>query len=169
MRLPLGALATDFDFSPPADIEETDDAFVVEIELPGVTKEDINVEISGRRLSVSGERKEKERKGVLRTQTRVVGSFRYNVTLPAEVTDEGVQANLDQGVLSFRVPKSAGREGGGASRSSDMDIAARPGVTFRPAAMISDSAELDAIPTSSRHWQPSEAWRHASGHDHAGA
>jgi hypothetical protein len=59
VRLSLGALATDFDFSPAADIEETDVAFVVEIELPEVTKEDINVEISSRRLSVSGERKER--------------------------------------------------------------------------------------------------------------
>ena len=46
-------------FSPPADVEETDDAYLIELDLPGVDKEDIDVETSGRRLVVQGERKEK--------------------------------------------------------------------------------------------------------------
>ncbi|HEV2808936.1 MAG TPA: Hsp20/alpha crystallin family protein, partial [Acidimicrobiales bacterium] len=72
-------------FAPLADVEETDDAFVVEIELAGVKKNDIDIELSGRRLVVSGERKERERAGILRKRTRTVGHFRYEVVLPAEL------------------------------------------------------------------------------------
>lgn len=56
----------DVEFIPLADVEETDDAYVVEMELPGVNKDDINIELSGRRLTVTGERKQKERHGALR-------------------------------------------------------------------------------------------------------
>lgn len=73
-------------FSPPADVEETDDAYLIELDLPGVDKEDIDVETSGRRLVVKGERKEKQRSGMLRWQTRTVGRFRYEVVLPTRST-----------------------------------------------------------------------------------
>ncbi len=46
-------------FVPLADVEETDDAYVIEIELPGVDQKDIDVSVSGRRLLVTGERKER--------------------------------------------------------------------------------------------------------------
>lgn len=60
-------------FSPPADVEETDDAYLVEIELPGVKREDLDIEISRRRLSVRAERNERERSGILRHRERTVG------------------------------------------------------------------------------------------------
>ncbi len=93
-------------FTPLADVEETDDAYVVEVELPGVKGDDISVEVAGRRLTVSGERKERERVGILRRQTRTVGRFHYEVVLPGDVDEEGVEASLDEGVLSVRVPKA---------------------------------------------------------------
>jgi HSP20 family protein len=96
-------------FIPLADIEETDDAYLVEIEVPGVKRKDVNVELDGNRLIVTGERKERERKGIIRRRTRTVGEFRFEVVLPNEVAAEGVGATLDEGVLSVRVPK-AGRE-----------------------------------------------------------
>jgi len=92
-------------FTPPADVEETDDAYTVEIELPGVKREDLDIEVSGRRVSVRGERKEKERSGILRRRERTVGSFVYEVTLPGDVDEAGAQANLDEGVLNLRLPK----------------------------------------------------------------
>lgn len=93
-------------FAPFADLEETEEAYLVEVELPGVKKQDVSVELSGRRLVVSGERKERERSGVLRRRGRAVGRFHYEVLLPGEVDPEGVSANLDEGVLSVRVPKA---------------------------------------------------------------
>ena len=95
-------------FTPLADLEETDDAYVAEIELPGVALEDLTVEVAGPQLTVTGERKERERVGILRRRTRTVGSFRYEVLLPGEVEDEGVEATLEAGVLTVRVPKPAG-------------------------------------------------------------
>ena len=92
-------------FTPPADIEETDDAYVVEVELPGVRKEDVDISVSGRRLIVNGERKEKERTGVLRRRTRTVGRFYYEVVLPQPVDDGAVSASLSDGVLTIRVSK----------------------------------------------------------------
>ena len=93
-------------FTPLADVEETDDAYTVEVELAGVKGEDISVEVAGRRLTVSGERKERERVGILRRQTRTVGRFHYEVVLPGEVDEDGVEASLDEGVLTVRVPKA---------------------------------------------------------------
>lgn len=104
---PLGAPAGAF--IPLADIEETDDAFMVELDLPGVDKGDVDVELSGRRLVVSGERKEKERKGVMRRRTRRVGEFRAEIIFPVDVDNEGVEASLDSGTLTIRAPKSVGQ------------------------------------------------------------
>ncbi|MDY7104649.1 MAG: Hsp20/alpha crystallin family protein [Actinomycetota bacterium] len=92
-------------FTPLADVEETDDAYLVEVELPGVKRNDIDVTLSGRQLTVSGERKEKERTGILRRRTRVTGRFYYEVTLPAADPDAEVSAGYDDGVLTIRVPK----------------------------------------------------------------
>jgi HSP20 family protein len=94
-------------FAPLADVEETDDAFLVEVDLPGVKKKDVKVEVEGRRLVVSGERKERQRIGLLRRQTRAWGNFRLEIVLPAEVDEDKVEAKIDEGVLHLRVPKSA--------------------------------------------------------------
>ena len=78
---------------------------MAEIELPGVALEDLSVEVAGRRLTVTGERKESERVGILRRRTRTVGRFHYEVLLPGEVDEDGVEAALQDGVLTVRVPK----------------------------------------------------------------
>ena len=97
--VPVGA------FTPLADVEETGDAYVVEIELPGVKRDDVDIEVAGRRISVHGERKEKERVGILRKRERTVGRFHYEVILPGDIDDTGIKADLDEGVLTVRVPK----------------------------------------------------------------
>jgi HSP20 family protein len=96
-------------FSPPVDVEETDDAYLIELDLPGVDKKDIDIEATGRQLVVQGERKEKERVGVLRRQTRTVGRFRYEVVLPEDINGDAVEANMQEGVLRLRVPKQQGK------------------------------------------------------------
>ncbi|MEV6894753.1 Hsp20/alpha crystallin family protein [Kribbella sp. NPDC051137] len=98
-------------FTPLADLEETDDGYVLEVELPGVKKKNITIELDGRRLVISGERPEDEgRKGWLRRQTRSWGRFHYEVVLPDNVKQDGVEATLNDGVLRVTVPKgSAGQ------------------------------------------------------------
>ena len=95
-------------FTPLADVEETDDSFVVEVELPGVKKDEVNIEVSGRRLSVRGERKQRERAGVLRRNERVLGSFCYEVLLPDEIDVDKIDASLAEGVLTITAPKTKG-------------------------------------------------------------
>jgi HSP20 family protein len=104
-------------WTPLADIEETDDAWIVEAELPGVNRADINVDVQDSELVVSGEIKEKERKGILRRRTRPVGFFEYRMTLPGPTDPEKVQASLADGVLTIRIPKSE------RARSRRIDVA----------------------------------------------
>jgi HSP20 family protein len=90
---------------PAVDLEETDDAWIVEAELPGVRREDVNVELADAELVISGDIKERERKGILRRQTRRTGRFEYRVTLPGRADPDAVEASLADGVLTVRVPK----------------------------------------------------------------
>jgi HSP20 family protein len=87
------------------DIEEQDDAYVVEAEIPGAKRDDVNIELVGNELIVSGEIKERERKGILRRRTRRVGEFDLHVTLPAPVDADDVSATMRDGVLMVTVPK----------------------------------------------------------------
>jgi HSP20 family protein len=91
---------------PSLDVEETDDAYVVEAELPSVKREDVNIELVGNDLQITGEVRERERTGTLRRRTRRSGRFAYRVTLPTRVDADKIDANLADGVLTVRVPKS---------------------------------------------------------------
>ncbi|HEX7105278.1 MAG TPA: Hsp20/alpha crystallin family protein [Acidothermaceae bacterium] len=93
-------------WSPPVDVEETDDAYVVEADLPGVKAEDVSVDVHGNELRISAEIEQREHEGVLRRQTRRSGRFDYRVGLPGEVDSEGCDADLDNGVLTLRLPKT---------------------------------------------------------------
>jgi HSP20 family protein len=93
-------------WSPLIDIEETDDAWIVEAELPGAKAADINVEVRDSDLVVSGDIKEKERKGLLRRRTRRTGSFELRMTLPGPTDADSVDADLEDGVLTVRIPKA---------------------------------------------------------------
>ncbi len=93
-------------WSPLVDVEETDDAYVVEAEVPGVKREDVNIELIGNELSVTGEIKERERKGTLRRRSRRTGRFDYRVGLPDRVDPDKIEANLAAGILTVRLPKS---------------------------------------------------------------
>jgi HSP20 family protein len=93
-------------WSPLVDIEEQDDAYVLEAEVPGVKREDVDIEVVGNELMITGEIKERERKGAVRRRTRRTGRFAYRVRLPDQVDASKIEANLDQGVLTVRVPKA---------------------------------------------------------------
>jgi HSP20 family protein len=94
-------------WSPLADVEETDDAYTVELDLPGVARDDVDIQLDDRRLTVSGDIEEKERRGILHRRTRRVGRFHFSVTLPGDVDADNVTAQLHDGVLTVHVPKSA--------------------------------------------------------------
>jgi HSP20 family protein len=94
---------------PAMDLVETDDHLVLRGDLPGMTEDDVNIEIKDNVLIVSGERKaerEDKREGYHRVE-RAFGSFSRSLSLPAGVDADKVQANFDNGVLEVRIPKPA--------------------------------------------------------------
>jgi HSP20 family protein len=93
-------------WTPFADVEETDDAWVIEAEVPGVNRNDINVERRDDELVISGDVRERERRGRLRRRARRTGHFEYHVTLPGAMDEDKIDANLHDGILTVRVPKA---------------------------------------------------------------
>jgi HSP20 family protein len=94
---------------PAMDLVETDDHLVLRGDLPGMTEDDVNIEIKDNVLTVSGERKaerEDKREGYHRVE-RAFGSFSRSLSLPAGVDADKVEANFDNGVLEVRIPKPA--------------------------------------------------------------
>lgn len=100
-----GLLGCAHGWAPAVDIEETDDSWIVEAELPGVADDDVTVELSDTELTISGEVKQRERTGVLRRVTRRVGRFDYHVTLPGVNEREEVDVTLQRGLLTVTVRK----------------------------------------------------------------
>ncbi len=79
---------------------------MLEAELPGVKRDELDIELVGNEVAITGELKEKERTGVVRRRTRRTGRFDYRVTLPERVDAEQIDASLDNGVLTVLLPKS---------------------------------------------------------------
>ena len=88
------------------DIEETDQAYIVEIDLPGAAHDDIGLEWTDRELTVRGELKQREHTGFVRQQTRRAGQFDHTITLPGDIIGEQITATLHDGVLTIRAPKA---------------------------------------------------------------
>jgi len=93
-------------WTPLADVSETSDAYIVEIDLPGVKRDDIDIQFSNGVLTISGQIKEKEAAGWQRSRMRRTGRFEYRTTLPQGVDAEKISAELADGVLTVRAPKS---------------------------------------------------------------
>lgn len=93
------------DWRPAVDLEETDDAWIFEVELPGANREDIQVEVSETELIISGTIEERERAGVVRYRARRSGGFEYRTSLPAGVDPGKVEARFDNGLLTVRVQR----------------------------------------------------------------
>lgn len=100
-----GPLAPGGVWVPAVDIEETEDSWILDVELPGAKAEDINIEAHDNEIEISGEIVEKERKGLLRRRTRRVGRFHYAVTLPGPIDSDGIDASLGEGILHVTVHK----------------------------------------------------------------
>ena len=97
---------------PAMDLLETDDSFVLRADLPGMTEQDLTIELEDNVLTVSGERKgehEEKREGYLRVE-RAFGGFSRSLTLPQGVDPESVSAHFDKGVLEVRIPKPEQRK-----------------------------------------------------------
>jgi HSP20 family protein len=97
---------------PALDVTESKDAYHIDVEVPGLRPEDINVTVDQGMLTVQGERRSEEEKGD-RSYHRVerrYGAFRRSISLPRDVDASRVQANYDNGVLRLEIPKSEGSQ-----------------------------------------------------------
>jgi len=94
-------------WSPPVDIQETEDAYLVEADVPGVRPENVTIDLEGKELRIGGEYGSSESGGEQgeQPQRRRTGRFDYRLTLPGEVKSESCAANLEHGVLRLRLPK----------------------------------------------------------------
>ncbi|MDY0039244.1 MAG: Hsp20/alpha crystallin family protein [Desulforhabdus sp.] len=92
---------------PAFDISEADDHIVVRADLPGIDAKDLDINLSGNVLSISGEKKkEEEQRGEnYYSIEKQFGSFCRTLTLPAEVKEEGIEATYEDGVLRLMIPK----------------------------------------------------------------
>ena len=94
---------------PAMDLVETHDALVLRGDLPGMSEEDVEIEIKDNVLTVSGERKaqhEEKGEGYHRVE-RAFGSFSRSLSLPRGVEADKIAASFDNGVLEVRIPKPA--------------------------------------------------------------
>jgi HSP20 family protein len=97
-----------YTWAPPVDIYETDDALILTVDLPGVPREAVTIEIHQNTLMLRGERKpaaEVPADRYHRTE-RAYGAFQRSFVLPTLVDQEHVQASYHEGVLELRLPKS---------------------------------------------------------------
>jgi HSP20 family protein len=95
-------------WTPPVDVRETDDAYLVTAELPGMSAQDIQITLENNILRLSGERKfeRDEKKENFHRIERAYGSFTRSFGLPSQVDADRVQASFKDGVLTITVPKA---------------------------------------------------------------
>lgn len=104
--------AIDIVRQPLVDLADNGKEYVVKAELPGVSKEDLNIEVSDNSIEISAESKEEkkeEKKGYIRRERRYA-SFYRSVPLPEDVLPDKASAELKEGVLTVTLPKASGSE-----------------------------------------------------------
>jgi HSP20 family protein len=95
------------EWSPLVDVKEEENAFKVSVDLPGMDKDDINIEVESNRLAISGERKfeQEEKKEDHHFVERSYGKFYRSFTLPSTVQADKIDAAYKDGVLEVTLPK----------------------------------------------------------------
>jgi len=96
-------------WAPRTDLAETDDAYTLRVDVPGMTKEDISINLQNNTLTISGERlseRTEESEEYVRVE-RAFGNFHRTFTLPDAVDQENIAATYENGVLTINIPKTA--------------------------------------------------------------
>jgi len=96
-------------FSPAFEVKETNDAFVLKADLPGVAEPDLDISVHNNVLTVSGSRQAEERKEgeSYALYERQFGSFSRSFSLPDMADGDRIEAKLDRGVLTLTIGKKA--------------------------------------------------------------
>jgi HSP20 family protein len=107
-----GASAPARRWVPAVDVVETDERLLLKMDLPGLDRDDVSIEIRDGVLTVSGQRRaehEQKSEGYHRIE-RAFGTFSRSLSLPDGIEPDKVEANFDKGVLEIRVPKPEERK-----------------------------------------------------------
>ena len=91
----------------PLDVYEEGEAYVVEMALPGVRPEDVDVTVLGNSVTIRGQFPQRSEERRYLYAERQSGEFERSVTLPAEVDRDAVQAQAEHGVVRLVLPKAA--------------------------------------------------------------
>lgn len=132
-------------FTPAVDVHETDDSYLLSLDVPGIPQEAIKIEANDGRLTISGERSsfnttdEKHFKRVERS----FGSFERSFQLPQNVDQAKIQARYENGVLEVMVPKAE------IAKPKSISIESQKGGLF--SRMIGKKSEKDKAPTTEKH------------------
>lgn len=95
-------------WTPATDIYESKDEYVLDVELPGIAKDDVTIEFENGVLAINGERKEEnevKEENVHRVE-RCYGSFSRSFRLPKNVNDKKINARMKDGILEVKIPKA---------------------------------------------------------------
>jgi HSP20 family protein len=97
-----------FEWSPSADISETEKEYLIRAELPAVKKEDLKVTVDGGMITIEGERKQRkeEKNEKVHRVESVTGSFTRSFTLPDNVDEKSIRCDSQDGVLTVHIPKT---------------------------------------------------------------
>ncbi len=107
-RNPLAPFTIGRDWVPAVDVSESADEIVVHMDVPGIVADDIDISLTGRMLTVKGERIQDhgEKKRNYHRTERWFGPFLRSVEIPADVDPDQVKANYNGGVLKLSLPKT---------------------------------------------------------------
>ncbi len=92
-------------FSPAMDIVATDDQVVILAEVPGMSREQVSVQVEGPVITIAGERATSQAEGKALVRERPAGSFSRSFSLAYELDPEGVAAKMEDGLLRVSVPR----------------------------------------------------------------
>ncbi|MEO0138971.1 MAG: Hsp20/alpha crystallin family protein [candidate division WOR-3 bacterium] len=101
-------LDREFAWAPAIEVKELPDKYILKVDVPGVKKEDLKLEVSDNVLTISGERKEEkeEREAQYYRREILYGSFQRSIQLPSNVEPDKISAKLENGVLTIEIPKT---------------------------------------------------------------
>lgn len=107
--------------SAPYEVTETDAAYLLSLDAPGLKKEDVKIEVNGNSLHISGESRREYRDDGKAVSGRSHRQFSRSFTLPDSIDNSRIEANLEDGVLQIAIPKSE------AAKPRKIEIAASSG------------------------------------------
>jgi len=92
---------------PPVDVYEGDTGYTLLMDLPGFTKQNVDIQIENQHLNIVGVRSPPDNFGKLKYAERVHGKFVRRFTIPADADETGIKASFECGVMFISIPKQA--------------------------------------------------------------